>query len=441
MTQAELALAKLQGVSTLLRKEANKYCWWSKLKGNIKIEGAIQNNDLNLTFSESPIEVNNQLSIQGFGNTMILPTKKEYTGIAKFGDDVVKGKEEEAGYTWTQIHYNQIRHAVNIRKGEQQELVEAAFNAAQQEMPALARFFAKTENWNATMSVYEGLSENLSASQNLDGLGLPKRLHPNFYFVSGATGTGSITKVTTTANVFTTVSDLDTDANTVAGSSATPYILDTAVLENLQYICMDKNIAPIVTHGGNAFWLLIVHPMQAAYLRKDAAWLAAQREAINLVNDVAKNPIFNGTIGFYAGFAVQVDPTIIRGWNGYGTAYDDFLGVNPYGDAEDLYTATRKYNRRFMPQKTSHQNRCAIVLGKSALGLVERRTLSFRADDDDYGNIKGIAGVHNYGYARLDQVDLTQLAYLSASALISSVNTVSNDGSLVLMSYTPASNV
>jgi hypothetical protein len=431
MTQAELnqlALDRFTTLSTRLRREANKYLWWGKLKGNIKVDGTFGNNDFNMTFSEMPIE-KSEYYVDGFGNTMIIPTKREYAGNPKYGDSVMKGHEEESGFTWTQIYFNQIRHAITIRKGRQQEIQQRALMAAEQEMPALARYFAKIENWMPTIALLEGVSENLSASTDDDGLGIAKRYHPNFYYCAGIAGTGTITKVTTTAGAFTTLANLDTAAGVITSAAATPYVLDTATLEALREKCMNLNIAPIVSKSGSQFWVMIIHPKQAFYLRKDAAWLAAQREAI-VGRELAENAIFNGSIGMYAGFVLFEDPIIVRGWD---VANDNFLGLNAAGVNEDNYSQDNKYNRRFLPQITASYNRCAMVLGKSALGYVEAEGLGYRTDDDDYQNIKGLAGVVNYGYSRLDQVSQAQLNYLAAAP--ASVTTATNDGSLILMSH------
>lgn len=431
MTTAELALLQLVGLSARLRREAAPYLFWGKFKGNIGIEGSLQNNDLNLTFSEMPIEANRELYLQGFGNTMILPTKREYTGPAKFGDDVLVGSEEDTGYTWTQVHFNQIRHAVHIRKGRQQELVERALQAAEQEMPQTARYFAKMENWMATASAYEGVSENLSAPQDTDGLGIAKRYHPNSYYVSAAGGNGAITKIGA-QNKFPTGGEIDT----MAGIIDATYTIKCAELEALRYLCMDLQIEPIITKDGNKFWIMIMHPKQAAILKTDSVWINAMHNAFS-GKEFGNNPIFTGAIGFYAGFAIFEDPIIVRGWD---VANHNFLGLNKFGNPEDLSTSEQKYNRRFSPFRSASGNRGAIVLGKSALGFVEAEPLQYRTDDMDYQNIKGLAGVANYGYSRLDQVSQAELQFLTNAP--SNITSVTNDGGLILYSavtpeYTP----
>lgn len=437
MTAAELALAKLQGVSTKLREETHKYLWWGKLKGNITITGSIQNSNdpLRMTFSGQPIEVNNQLKLQGFGNTMILPRKKEYAQNPKFGDDQMKGFEESTSWTWTQIHYNQIRHAITVQKGEQQTAVEAAFNAASTELPALARYFARVENWMATSAIYEGVSENLSASTDVQGLGIAKRYPVNMYYVYNIGASAEIRiAVGLTDGCYPTTTIMDNTASAV--DAATNHIIDTNVLDELAALCRAKNIVPIAMEDGNVFWLLIVNSKQAAYIRRSDDFKYAQRELLAGGNSIQRNPLYTGSIGYWNQFLIFQDDIIIRGWD---AANNDFLGLNKGNVSQDDFQANLKYNRRWNSQRTASTNRCAIVLGQSALGLVEHTLLGFREDKDDYDNVKGLCGNTKYGYSRLDDVDLAQLQYMSSTP--SSITTAINEGSLVLMSYVPATNV
>lgn len=438
MTQGELnqLASRFQIVSEKVRREAAKYLWWGKLKGNINVEGSIslRNNDLQVTPSEMPIEANfNALQIPGMGNTMVIPTRREYTGTPKFGDAVAKGFEEDAGYTWTNVHYNQIRHPVTVQKGQQDRLQEEILRAAEQSVPMLGRFFAKWENWNATAAVYEGLSENLSAAAGDGGLALPKRYNPNFFHVVAGTSipvrhsTHAVGTYPTTAEITAMAQAVDnTDGSTVS-------TLSCAILENLAATCRDNNIEPIITMNGDKYWLLIVHSKQMAALRADTTWLPVQRDAWS-GSGYRDNPIFTGAAGAYAGFVIFQDDIIVRSWD---LTNNDFLGQNKLDNgAYDYAEKNRKYNRRFMPFYTSstsdgHSNYCAIVLGKSALGYVEKQSLHYAYDDDDYQNLKGLAGIQNYGYSRLDQVSQSELAYLTTTP--ASITSVYNDGSLILM--------
>ena len=187
-------IANVAILNKLLAKETWYNTFFSRFSGPV---GKITDDNGNVKYEPSgkPIEVLNDFISEGRDN-MLIPFLKDLTGAPVYGDTVLKGTGEELVMNWMRAYVNQYRKAVMKRSGsmsEQRAKIYKLFEAAK---PQLARWFAKYENQSIFRAFYEGVSPNLSAGTDDDGLGVSLRLNPNWFFCAHDT-TGVLTEIGT----------------------------------------------------------------------------------------------------------------------------------------------------------------------------------------------------------------------------------------------------
>ena len=164
-------------------------------------------------------------------------------------------------------------------------------------------------------------------------------------------------------------------------------VVDTDLLERLGVLVKVQNINPVMIDGKKCHGL-IVHPYGMKTLRADSAWQDSNRQALPRGEG---NPIFTRADGRYANIYVMEDNRVsVARVFGSVTASSHAIGA--------LAAATTTI--------TSTDVRMNILFGANAIARAVGVN-EYMADrkEDDYGNLKGIAGGYVYGDRRADWLD------------------------------------
>ena len=432
-TVANLAITPLD---VKLRRETKRHLWFSRFKGNITKE-ADYNNDPVFKASGSPIEVNHKLKTLGIGDRLLIPMQKSLAGVPTLGDTVLLGREEEAARAYAKVGYNQVRHAVVTKEGEMADDQLAALNAAEYHMSDLAQWHAEYENYNIITAILEGASENLYTSKSHaaygQGLGIPRRFHPNMYQFSGDTAdAATMTRIGGTKGKFPTAAEVYTGATTANGKS-----MSTITIRKAGLMCRRLNIKPLVTENGVKFWPWLISTEQEVSLLQDATYVAAMNAPA--WKDIKDMPSVSGAVGYYGGFVFFSDIVSVRGFSG-----TDGASLNILGSVVQIADDTDKANPRFLPQEGhalggSLANHVSIIFGESFLGESLHDALGFKNEFADYGNWSGLAAKTKYGFERLDFVPEANVAALEGTeAQAAAITGVYNKSSMLVMTFEEA---
>lgn len=438
MERSTIANLGITPLDVKLRRETQRHLWFSRFKGSIT-KGNDYNNDPTLKASGSPIEVNHKLKSLGIGDRLLIPMQKDLAGAPTLGDSVLIGREESAARAYAKVGYNQVRHAVVKLEGEMSDQREQAINAAEYHMSDLARWHAMYENYNILTAIYEGASENLYTSKTNEdygqGLGIPRRFHPNMYSFTGATDAAAVlTRIGSTAKKFPTADEVFAAANALTANCRS---MSTRTVQRARLLAMRLNIKPLVTESGFKFWPWLITPEQAYSLMTDETFVKAlQAPAWTSQKD---HPWVNGAIGYFGGFVFFEDILSVRGFSGTSGA-----DLNVLGSVALVANEQDKQNPRFLPQlghitcsnDAAKSNNVGIIFGESFLGESLHDALAFRTDDADYQNWKGLAAKTKYGFERLDFVPESQVSALEGTeAQAAAITGVYNQSSLLIMTW------
>ena len=398
-------IADVAILSTELAKESWGKTIWSKYSGNVEVTFA-DNGMREFMPSGSPIEILNTFIEQGRDN-MLIPFLKDLVGAPSYGDTPIVGTGEQQVLLWLRSYINQTRKPVESFSGGASYQRQKAFKLMEAAKPQLVKYIAKLENQEVSRAFYEGVSGNLSASNAVDGLGVYKRYHPNFYVNDGGvlTTVGTEYQLKTAAQIDTAVTAADT-------------VLTSAILGDLRVKCLALGIQPMWTKAGLQYWPLLVHPYQLESLLVDTAYKASS-DAI--YNGAKENPELQGMGAFWRGFAVFDDIHAIRAWDG-----STFFGAT----TETMFAPT-----------TTTTNKCAIVFGASAMGKGVAEDVNYTYEDADHQNVKEVAFRMQNGYNRADYVPEANATEASGGVFYKNTTggvapetvVVKNQSSLILM--------
>ena len=412
METSQTWIANVAILNKLLAKESWFNTFWAKFSGNVDISSDDNGNNVYRP-SGNPIEMLSDFVAQGRDN-MLIPFLKDLTGAPVYGDTVLKGTGEDQTMQWLRSYVNQYRKAVMKRSGQMSEQRQKLYKLYDEARPQLARWFTKWENQAVFQAFYEGVSPNLSTATGSDGLGIVKRYHPNWWYLSAA---DTLTAVGTDGNL-KSAGELDT----AAAAADNPFKMSAASLQNLRLKCMTKKIPQMSTAGGYPYWCLVMHPKQLLDLQQDTVYYGAQREAYS--GKTLAMPEFSGAAGVYAGFMIYEDIVGIRAW-------DDAAG------AKNFFGTTMA--TRFAA--TAGDNYNAIVFGKSAMGKGIAKDLHFTSEIDDHANTIEVGGAVINGYNRNEYYDEDDAKEESGDAFyknqssetVAASLTATNQSSLILM--------
>lgn len=434
MDRATISNLGLQPLDVELRAEVKKHLWWSRFKGNVT-QGIDANNDPVLKASGAPIEVNNKLKTIGYGDRLLVPLERDLAGAPTLGDATLIGREEPSSRAYAKIGYNQVRHAIPVKLGEMDDAREAAFRAAEENTQKLGWWHAQYENYNIVSAIYEGASENLYTSKtNPDygqGLGIPRRFHPNMFYYAGNTPAltkiGSAGKFPSASNIYTAITE-----------ATTPLSFCADLVFQARIKVMKLGIKPLVTENGFKFWPWLITPEQAYTLMADSTFTKALQSPA--WQEHKSHPWVTGAIGYFGGFVFFEDVLSVRGFSGTAGSDLNILGSVTLVASEDL-----KQNPRFLPQEghiphgtaTTKKNHVSIIFGESFLGEALNENLRFKTAREDYDNWEGLGAAVKYGYERLDFVPEKHVKYLEGteSEVATYITNVYNKSSALIMTW------
>ena len=373
--------AKLN-VSILNRKlyqEAWFNTFFSKLAGFMSItdtNGIKQYNPAPNTV----IQVLEDFVSEGRDN-MLMPMELDLQEPGVYGDATLLGSGEALRLKYLQVYINQWRKAVDKLSGRMSDQRVKIYNLMERAKPALVKWWSKTENQGIFQTIYEGGSPNLTAGTNDDGMGLSVRFHPNWYYHDGD---GLITKVGTekyTKTQTQLTADL-TSAKVEAASAKMFNGLNEMITGNLL-------IEPLITNGGDPFWLFLAHPRTFKKIKQDTTIKSDQNAAFNA--ELMKHPAISGKqMIFYDGFCIIPDPIGVRLTADQAT--DHVLSLA----GGDLRYGWLK------PSPSTYAIANNIILGRNALGKGLASRLAFTEEDTDHGNTIEIGSNTIMGYNRSD---------------------------------------
>jgi hypothetical protein len=414
-------LANVAILEEKMAREAWYRSFWAGFAGIVKVSTETDENGniiKNFTPSGMPIEILNSPLEVGRDN-MLIPLLKSLTGEPVYGDGLVSGTGGEQGLYWLRAYVNAISKAVIKESGTMSTLRTKLYRLYEKAKPQLVDYFAKVENMNVFRTFYEGLSANLSAGENDDGLGLVTRYHPNWYYISSVTAP-ALTAVGT-EKYFKTAANLDT---AVSALSTTGYWTKKA-LYAARVKAMELKIAPCLTKDNKAFWPLIMSPHSLNKLKADSTFVAEMNSAYT--SKMREHPGLSGIVAFSEGFAIFEDLVGVRAWD---TTNDNLFGTT-------FATATEP------PSSTlTASNLNAIVFGRQAIVKGVASSLRFTQEESNHKKVVEIAGEVVNGYNRNDFVDNDDAGESSgdafykrnATATVSSALAAVNQSSMIIMS-------
>jgi len=386
-------------LSEKMRRETWYNTFWSRFGGFTAIND--DNGNRKLVPSGKPIEMLDSFMSEGRDN-MLIPFLNELGENIKYGDTVLEGTGDEVSQRWLRAYVNQWRTAVKNKTGRMGMQRAKIMNLDTASLEVLKRRASKYQNQFVYQAFYYGLNAPLYASSTDDGLAVPKRLHPNWYYYDGGVLTAAGTEKSTK-----TAANLDTAAG------ATDTKMDTDLLEDLRVKAMELRIPQIISQGGVPYWAMIVHPNQGKSLRSDSTFQSAQREAFSA--QMLKSPELNGSIGYYAGFAIFEDIVGIRGWNSANNSL--------YNDGLFELSTESNYN--------------AIVFGNGAIGKGIAKPMGLTTIDDDHYNLQEVGTYCIDGYQRADffsdSDESTVFSVGTSEAFLETAYEAENTSSMIVM--------
>jgi len=400
-----------------LRKEAWYNTFWAKYAGFVDISRD-DNGNQRYTPSGKPIEILRDFVADGRDN-MLIPFLRYLTGDPVHGDTVLKGTGEDMVLWWLMVYLNQTRKAVMKKSGNMAEQRAKIYKLYEEAKPLLVDWFSKYENFNVMKAFYEGASWELTRGTNYDGLGLAKRLHPNWYYCSSATA------ITAVGTEYYTKTSANMDSAVTACHTGT-YELTYAILKEIRLKAMSLKIPQIVTKNGYKFWAMLVHPATYNKLSTDSSFVAAVRAAYN--GKMMEEPELNGATSYCGGFAFFEDITLVRGWDSDASPYSMFGST--FAEAIEASTITDNHN--------------SLVFGNSAMGkaIAAGEELRFTEEIDDHENTIELGGAMMSGYNRADHFAESDAGESSGDAFyknqtsehVCSALLAKNQSSMVIMS-------
>lgn len=174
--------------------------------------------------------------------------------------------------------------------------------------------------------------------------------------------------------------------------------LDTDILERIAVAVKENNINPVMMDGRETYGF-IVHPRGKKGLRSDSLYLDQNRQ---LAKD---NPIFDNADGEWAGIYVVPSNKITTAFN--------YAGLTVASDAITLPVDTVGAGI------AATDIRLNIVLGANAIARAYGlENYTEKRKEDDYNNLRGIAGGSIYGERRADWANEADTSTVNQSSLI-----------------------
>lgn len=410
---------------SMMAREAWYNTFWSKIAGEvttIDTHGIKQR----MAAPNSAVQVLREFVSEGRDN-MLIPMILDLTEPGVHGDSPLIGTGEEMALKYLRVYINQYSKAAIKKSGNMANQRLKAYNMMNEAMPALQKYFTKWHSQNFFAAIYEGASIPLTTGTNDGGYGLKARWHPNQYgYTADATlTTGGTEFYTKTAAELGTLADaVDTAANYKMFLTLRE-LIDTKLL-----------IEPLLTEGGDPFWVFITNPLVYNQLLQDSVIQAGQNAVFN--QKLSEHPLFSGReFMYFNGYAIIKDAIGIRTIDN-----DDSSGT----DAElfsDLAADQTNYAKGWMTACSTAANHAVgnILLGKNALGYGVAEELHFTEEVIDHNRTIEIGGAEITGVQRADYFSSTDEGSVfsvgnATKASVSTAYACKNQSSAIIWSMT-----
>jgi len=352
-------------LSTKLAKAAWYNTFWAKLAN---FQGITRTNGIRQTNPAQNVVVQmlNDFVEEGRDNmlmSMIMPLTEDPV----YGDTWLKGTGETLSLRHLRVYINQVRKAVTKSSGNMSNQRLKHMNLMKEATPALIEYWSKWFNAALFMTMYEGISPEISNGKNDQGVGMKVRYHPNMYYAGTASGS-KVTMDTVGTEFYT-----KTDAQWASADSKVLGALDSyfITLMNMK-IKSDLLIEPILTDLGDPFWLWLVHPQQFRGLKTESNIVSMQNSAFT--GELRRHPAVRGKdFLYYDGFCIIEEQTGVR------TASKN--------SATSLATQLADTNGWMKPPTNGARCFGSMILGRDALGLGVAENLRFTEEKDDHENV------------------------------------------------------
>ena len=266
---------------------------------------------------------------KGRGTKIVIPLLLPLGGAGVLGDNILEGNEEALEFRDFEVELFRVRQAVRI-EGEWEEQ-KTQINMRKAARTALSAWLSKYVD-TSIFSVLTGVRPTWATNPTDFPFPLVPPSADRIVYGGTATAESGIT----TADKFT--ADLIGKAKRKATSNE-----DTAIRP--------------VNVDGHSTYAMVITPNQARDLRKDPAWLEAQKHA-NVRGE--KNPIFSGAMGIYEGVVIHEHtrvPVTDTGSSGLKVGHAVFLGAQAVTFAEG--TAPTWHEKMF-----DYENKYGASIGR-----------------------------------------------------------------------------
>jgi hypothetical protein len=352
-----------------------------------------------------PFDLRRELETTG-GYELDVPVAVPITGKGRVGGATLVGNAVKRSMAFKKVRFNTVRQAIQVQDTWMSSLSlhkpEIFAELVNKQAAELTDWFGRRISFMIAQAILESASDNLT--DPVDGLGVPRRSHPNFYVKTGATD-GAYVKATFNGTFDATYeSNCATALASLATGSAGAFsALD---IRQMMYLASAHKIQGFeILKGYPAMPIIFIHSAQARQLTNDPEWIAAQRYAGP--REYEKNQLFTNAIQGvpFAGAYVVVDDTIpsalISGDAGYSSARGT-VNYGCYADLPSNIASLAPLNEYMDYPRDLGARKPALLVGQGAVVGAQAGAIRFTSDVQDHEAVKEDGAVLNIGWERAD---------------------------------------
>jgi N4-gp56 family major capsid protein len=300
------------------------------------------------------VQVSKELA-KNKGDTETFGLVARLSGNGVTGDDELEGSEESMSSYSEQVAIDQIRNAVRLKgKLDAQKVVYDQIASARENLRVWMREYIVRQ-----IFLKLGGVTNTSLTDT-NGVTIGTRCTwsntPDYIADADTAYTGNRYRYMNVGGV-----------SAASMTSSHTMTLDTVTTAATMAKLANPKIQPI-ERGGDSFYVMFLHPLQARDIRKSSDWKTAQENA-RIRSD--KNPVFSGALGYWSG-VMLVENEFVP-WLDVSAAGNSFRGVST-GTNYAVDTA------------------CALLCGRQAALMAEcSNPEALVVEQFDYKNKDGVA--------------------------------------------------
>jgi len=329
-----------------------------------------------------------------------------------YGDDQLTGTEENMTKGMSEMFINMESKAVSTKQGVMDTIrsynvasdgsmrnvgIDASDLAGAKEL--MGTWWRQRANWEITFAAHEGYSRNITASAAAHGLGVTKRLNPN-YWIAGETD--FCTWDATSATYYTEVATkLRTQKAKGLNDATTQFNAD--LVDEVKLVISGKNIQPFMNAEGKSWYVWLLHSAQMYQLLQDERVQRALHSSY--ATKGLDNPVLAGGDLYYNGFCFRTadvaapevhfyadNDTII-----FGPATGTYAGNNGVAASIHLYP-----NGTVPSNKDDGNTKASIVIGAQFMNAVQSVSPFLVRQSTDYRRKNSVGWMYFYGFNRRD---------------------------------------